>query len=420
MSMLSYETVRKRFEDKGFELLDKEYKGAKVYLNYKCHCGAEAKIKLGNLSKQQGCSACAGTRGKDTRIERFGTCCTTKPLDYDVVVKRFSDHGHTLLTEEYTGDTQKLTYRCKCGNKATTTMDWFRKSHAGCSVCTEENRRLECQKKYGTDFPTQNEEIKAKAKATCVERYDCENPGQNPEIKEKIKATHKELYGGHPMKTEAVKEKQKAVMIDKHGVDNPMKSKEVQDKQKATCKERYGKENPMQVPEFQKKAHLAFKTKEYTFPSGRTAEVQGYEALALDLLLERYPEEVIEPECDGKVPVIDFFFEENWCRFFPDIAISGTNRIIEVKSTYWWEEAEERNIAKLHACAAQGYDIEFWIFDNKKKLVEIKKGVIATCGDGCPFASEEHTNEDGIKTLILTVAPFREKSEEDNQSSDTE
>ena len=53
MRKLTYEHVRKVFEDGGCELLSNEYIGARVPLSYRCNCGNESVISLNNFQKGQ-------------------------------------------------------------------------------------------------------------------------------------------------------------------------------------------------------------------------------------------------------------------------------------------------------------------------------------------------------------------------------
>ena len=60
--------------------------------------------------------------------------------------------------------------------------------------------------------------------------------------------------------------------------------------------------------------------------------------------------------------------------FYPDIYIPSENKIIEVKSTFTYDKFEEKNEEKLTSTAAQGYNIEYWIFNKKGKLLKLMVG----------------------------------------------
>ena len=310
---LTFGEIETRFAEKGFTLLSEAYEGASVKLRYRCHCGNESEITLGALLKQKGCGACS--------IERKIQTCSeiehhrARLLPYEEVYNRFAEHGHILQTEMYTGDTQKLEYICKCGNRAITDMNSFRRNSTGCKTCTEEVRKMKCREKM--------EQTVEKCKETCIERYNVDNVSKIPEVKQKISAATKARYEEKP--------------------------------------ERY-------------KARLESKTYTFTFPSGRTTKIRSRERFALELLLEEYSEDLINVEYDETVTPISFVFKGKQCWFYPSFSIKGTNKIFEVKSPGWYEKSHERNAVKFDACLQQGYDYELWSFDAKGEMIMMVYG----------------------------------------------
>lgn len=137
----------------------------------------------------------------------------------------------------------------------------------------------------------------------------------------------------------------------------------------------HGVENPSQVPEiFEKQQLHKNATKKYTFISGRTFNVQGYEPKALDVLIFLGYEEKDLLLCDR--PAIKYFWssedgygDDKYHMYHPDIIILSERRIIEVKSPWTYDEAEKypqvnsRNTAKHDAAINLGWAHEFWIFD---------------------------------------------------------
>jgi len=65
-------------------------------------------------------------------------------------------------------------------------------------------------KKYGVTNPFQLDSVKEKIKQTNLERYGVENPSQSKEVWEKIKTTWGNKYGSHPQQNEVVKQKTKS------------------------------------------------------------------------------------------------------------------------------------------------------------------------------------------------------------------
>lgn len=81
------------------------------------------------------------------------------------------------------------------------------------------------------------------------------NPGQIIEYKEKAKATILEKYGvDHPMHSQEIKDKLDATMQDRYGVKRFTQTPEYIDIAKSTNQERYGTDWPMQSSEIQEKA----------------------------------------------------------------------------------------------------------------------------------------------------------------------
>ena len=217
--------------------------------------------------------------------------------------------------------------------------------------------------RLGVEHSMQADEVKAKFRATCMEKYGTENPMQDGDVKEKARSTCIERYGTeHYMQSE----ESRLASLEKYGTENPMQSKAVQEKGQQTCMVRYGYKFPLQCPEiFSKRQKSAFEFREYEFPSGRTTEVQGYEDIALDALLELYDESVIKTSADDPLTI-------NYCSddgdqhvYYPDIFITSENMIVEVKSTYTYEVNKEKNESKARACVEQGYKFQFYIIDKK-------------------------------------------------------
>lgn len=64
----SYDTIKQAFTEKGFELLTKEneYKNNKQPLEYKCSCGAIAKIRYNDMRRGRKCKNCKNQRISST------------------------------------------------------------------------------------------------------------------------------------------------------------------------------------------------------------------------------------------------------------------------------------------------------------------------------------------------------------------
>ena len=322
-------------------------------------------------------------------------------LSYEEIQKRFTDKGFVLLSETYENSKRKLEYRCKCGQVASITIDHLRDGKNACHKCAQEKSKQTFIDHYGTDHPMKTEAVREKIKQTCIERYGTEypmrteavqekrkqtcmdlygvnNPSKTEAVQEKRKQTCTDLYGSdHPMKNENVQEKFKQTCTDLYGVNHPMKTQAVQEKIKQTCIDLYNVDNPMKVGEFFNKCQ-SYKRKDYVMPSGEVVQYQGYEHLALDILLQTYTEDQVFIGDTKNIPVISYEFEGTSHKFYPDIRVHTKegDKIIEVKSTWTYNLQKEKNDAKFKASVEKGCDIEFWIFDNHKTIVQKLKAEV--------------------------------------------
>ena len=121
---------------------------------------------------------------------------------------------------------------------------------------------------------------------------------------------------------------------------------------------------------FQKQVNSGYKRKEYILPSGNKINVQGYEPFALDILLKIYNEKNIKTSTNEQ-PIIWYNFKNKKHRHFLDIYIESENKIIEVKSDYYYEKDIDKNLAKQKCCIEQGYNYEFWIIDREGNIKDI-------------------------------------------------
>lgn len=132
--------------------------------------------------------------------------------------------------------------------------------------------------------------------------------------------------------------------------------------------ERYGVEYNSQVAEISEKQH-SYKFKEFVFPSGRIDKVQGYEPQVLSMLLSEGINEDDIITARGEVPAIWYYLDGKKARYFPDIYIKSQNKIVEVKSTWTWEQYKSKNMAKLARCREMGFNVELYVLDEKEKRV---------------------------------------------------
>ena len=214
--------------------------------------------------------------------------------------------------------------------------------------------------RYGVEYISQNESIKDKVKETNLERYGVENAMQNESIKDKVKETNLERYGvEYAMQNESIKDKVKKTNLERYGVENAMQNESIKDKVKETNLERYGVEYAIQNIDVFKKCREKYK-QEYKFPNGRVEYVEGYENIAIDLLLLKYDEDDIVID-DGLIPEIWYKVDGKQKRYYGDIYIKSKNLIIEVKSEYIYKYTKDATEIKRQAVLDNNYSFELII-----------------------------------------------------------
>jgi hypothetical protein len=169
------------------------------------------------------------------------------------------------------------------------------------------------------------------------------------------------------------KEKIKLTCLEKYGVEYPLQNEEIKNKIKQTCLAKYGVEHPSQDPNIsEKQSKNAYKSKVYTFPSGRIEKIQGYENFMIDELLEN---NILEDEiCVSRKNVPEIWFinsKGKKSRYFIDCFIRSENKCIEVKSK--WTLKKEDVFLKHQAVKDAGFDSEIWVYDKKGNKIETYK-----------------------------------------------
>ena len=276
------------------------------------------------------------------------------------------------------------------------------KSGGYCNVCTLKNRITKFKETnleiYGFDNPRKNESIKEKCKTTCLEKYGVNHPlknkivqeklkktnlekfgfqyaSQNLDIKEKVKSTNLEKFGfQYASQNLDIKEKVKNTCLKKFGSENVFLNKEIMKKCKDTLFEKYGVRHPLQNPEISEKmfksCHLL---KDYTLPSKKVIQMQGYENFGMDELL--FIEKIDENDIiisRKKVPEIWYKDKDGkQHRYFVDFYIPHQKRCIEIKST--WTLKKDNVFEKQQAMKDAGYQCEIWVFDDKGNKLECYK-----------------------------------------------
>ena len=196
---------------------------------------------------------------------------------------------------------------------------------------------------------------------------------QAEEVKEKYRETSLRHWGvSSPFQSEEVKEKVRQTMIKKYGVEYGLQSEEIKAKFRKTMLSRYGVEYALQYPEFlEKQKRSSYSKKEYKLPSSSIVICQGYEPFCFnDLLKEGVSEEELLAGVNSGL-TIKYQFYGSKRTYYPDVYLSSSNKIIEVKSEHTFQHQNERLIAKLSACRDQKFVAELRIYSGKGKRIPI-------------------------------------------------
>lgn len=103
---------------------------------------------------------------------------------------------------------------------------------------------------------------------------------------------------------------------------------------------------------------------------GELIRVQGYERFVIPKFLEKYKRNELKIGFEENAP-INYFYQEKFRDYYPDLYIESENRIIEVKSDYSFFLEYEKNIAKKKACLDLGLKFEFHIWSEKENKTKI-------------------------------------------------
>ncbi len=252
-----------------------------------------------------------------------------------------------------------------------TCLSRYGTTNGGCSKEALVKIKQTNLERYGVEYTWQDNDTKEKIKRTNLERYGTENPMQNTEIFKKREDTCKEKYGfKQHLKSPIIQKKIEKTNTEKYNVKRPCQADECKQKQKESNFKKYGRWYT-QTDEHDK---YNYRWKDYIYPSGKIIRCQGYEPLALNVLLNSYVErEIITSTIEIREKVGDFWydFDNKKSRYYPDIFIPKENLIIEVKSIYTYSQQKKKNIKKKESCINKGFKFEFWVFNPKDELVDI-------------------------------------------------
>lgn len=165
-------------------------------------------------------------------------------------------------------------------------------------------------------------------------------------------------------------DKMRKSCVKKYGVDNFSKTKEFRLIQSKKLKNpyyqkkmtdgvitKYGVRNATQIPEIAEKCQSG-KWYEYILPSGNKIKLQGYEPIALDILLEKYSESDIKWK---KSDMPEIWYNNGKNRYYPDFYIKKDNLVVEVKSEYTLNRDKDVNELKFFTTKKMGYNFKLMV-----------------------------------------------------------
>lgn len=215
--------------------------------------------------------------------------------------------------------------------------------------CASINKNNELYEKYGVVNQFQLEYVKEKTKKTNLEKYGVENVSQNFDIKLKKEET----------------------CFKNNGVRFPSHLPSIREKAKKTNLEKYGYENPMFNPKIVQKCITngggRCVQKKYITKFGNQILVQG----SFELMFVKQCEESNIKIKDG--PAIEYLFQDQKRKYFIDFEIEEDNikKLIEIKSTYYYEKFKEQVLAKKEAAERFAIEndmiYELKIYDKNRK-----------------------------------------------------
>src|SRR5208337_1649757 len=241
--------------------------------------------------------------------------------------------------------------------------------------------RLTCSRRW-QECPAKLRSGREKYKATMVARHGVEVPMKNPAIEAQRRKTNLERYGAEQvMQSAKVQRKYRKTLKSRYGASHISQVPGVLDranatravngtmggnkeKKIATNRAKYGVDWAIQNPEvFQRNLDSCFKHKVFTLPSGAVVFLQGYEPLVLAHLLGNGYSEQ-DFLWAGKP---SFQYQDasgKVRRYHPDFVLPRRGMVIEVKAQKWFERDRDNIVRKGKACVDAGWEFMLAVMGN--------------------------------------------------------
>ena len=151
---LTYEEVKKCFEDTGCILLSKEYVNARTHLEHKCTCGNRARIVFYSFKIDNRCKKCGSFKNRGHN-----------KLTYEHVKCYIESLGLELLQNEYIGAHSQMKIKCKCGEVFYHSWNALQQGRRQCPVCVVKSCSGENNYQWKKDRRQHQEDCKFRHRA---------------------------------------------------------------------------------------------------------------------------------------------------------------------------------------------------------------------------------------------------------------
>ena len=125
MKKLTYQDVKERIENEGYELLSDSYKNSRTKIKLKCKQGHIFEKTLGSFKKGENCPKCS----KINASKKIS-------LTYNEVKDYIEKEGYELLSKEYINNKTKLKLKCPLGHEFDMMFNSFKNGYR-CSKCSK-------------------------------------------------------------------------------------------------------------------------------------------------------------------------------------------------------------------------------------------------------------------------------------------
>jgi hypothetical protein len=235
---------------------------------------------------------------------------------------------HNISGKEYYDKYIKINNECRICKHPTSFLTVKRGYRKCCSkLCANKYKNKSLKEEFGVINYFQLESVKEKTAQTNLKKYGVKNPSQSEKIKQKKKQT----------------------LLKNYGVEFGLQSPKIKLLQELTMLDRYGSRQAMHIKKFVDKCISngggRCSARKYTTSFNDEITIQGSYEEKFVSLCESENIRIINGPC------VPYLFNGKAHKYFVDFQIFQDNqwRLIEIKSSYYYEKYKERVSAKSSA-----------------------------------------------------------------------